>query len=445
MKQKRNKKNIGVNANSFVTTTKYPYITHLRELVPPLFDDYGKQAIYCPTPIEKGEGLLLAVSAGLDDSDFDGAFFMGHHMGKTIECLHSGEEVLEIVAVHRSTGERRIGYAVDAGKAIIPALMLNRKGFNVYINLNPLVAGSDIKALVDKGIFFLPDSEHREANKEDVKCIKYFMVDINTVQVDGDDSACDVDYYFERTEAEATAWRVLRYLKNELGFTTCFMAFSGRGYNLIWKVDLPANQESEELLKKCQLALANKFNSDTVSINTNRCSRYELVRLFGSINVTNDDTQKHPWLNSSIVHAPKKMVVVDADKLKKLANEAPVDSNVIAELEDLMHGRKFASSIYFNEKAKVTQFCLALFMDSTPLYNEEHDIHAICLKADEAGKTAYVINSLAFAERLKSEYLKAGEEDADIGHFITAVNTAESLYRLRYEYQNIRKFIRACR
>lgn len=444
-KAKKAKKINTVNAKSFVATGNFPYAPHARELVPPLFDDYGKQAIYCPTPIEEGEGLLLALPDGLDDGDIDGFFNTGYHMRKTVECLHSGEEVLEIVAVHRITGEKRIGYAVDAGKAIIPALLLNRKGFNVYINLNPLVLSSDIKPLADKEIFFVPDAVRREADKEDVKHIKYFMVDINSVQVGGDDSFCDVDYHFERTEAEATAWRVLRYLKNELGFTTCFMAYSGRGYNLIWKVDLPANQRSEELLKKCQLALAKKFNSDTVKINTKRCSRHELVRFFGSINVTNADTENHPWVNSHIVHAPKKMVVVDVDKLKKLAAEAPINSNVIEELEGLMYGRKFASKPYFDEKARVTNFCKGLLDNATALYNDEHDVHAICLKADEKEKKAYVINSRAFAQRLKSEYFKASGEDADIQHFVTFVNTAESLYRLRYEYQNIRMFSAAYR
>ena len=430
-----------VNADSYVSTGSYLVASNARELVPPLFNDYDAQRIYFPTPIEHSEGLGLAAPADYDGTTEIGAFDPCLHMKEAINCLHQGEELMQLVAVDSKTGDKLVAPMVEAGDELIYTSLVNGRGYDIYLNLNPLKSGKGLEVADEPYKFDEVSDDYREATGDDVAYIKYFLVEIEPIEVAGDDTNCLVDANFERVEAEAVAWYIVRALKSLAGFKTCFMAYDGKNYNLIWRVNLPANQASEKLLGECLEALNSQFATDCVRINTNRNHALEWVRLYGTENFQTKQTEKHPVSCSHIVHAPVTMEVVGTKKLKKLAAMAPKKTNSALDKAASWRNSLFANAKYKNEKAEVVKVYSEILSASMCVWSKTHDGYIIQLPSDFGTNKYYELLSDNFIKRLKAEIEKRLGNTVFEQHIITAAVTTDSLYRVRDDMAGIRKYI----
>ena len=433
-------KKLFVNANGYVSEGVFPVAPPNPQLVPPLFDDYSKQRIYFPTPVEHSEGLGLAKPTNMVGNVLDALYDECLHMRETINCLHEGEELIQLVAVDSVTGAKVVAPMVEAGEALGFVSDLNHKGFDIYINLNPLKIGNGLKPYEYK--FAEATEGFREATADDVKYIKYFIVEVEPIEVVGDDSNCEVDAHFERVDAEAIAWYVLRAMKKYHGFKTCFMAYDGKSYNLIWRVNLPATKASEELLSKCLLAISSKFATDSVRINAKRSTALQWVRLYGTINLQTKNTEKHPIMGSHIVHAPVNMKLVETKKLESLAAmvadmPTPLDEN----LEE-MRNRIYSLVSYKNEKAEVVK-AYSNFIDEKcrRIWSAKDDAYFIQFHGDEEIDVWYELVSDEFIDRMALELGEILGKEVHRNHVLSAVVTTDSLYRVRDDMAKIRKYI----
>jgi hypothetical protein len=123
------------------------------------------------------------------------------------------------------------------------------------------------------------------------------------------------------TEAEhdaALAHRdlIARYL-SEKGWPEGIRADSGNGGHLIYAVDLPA--DDGELVKRVLEALAEKFNTDTVNIDTSVHNPARIWKLPGTLACKGDSTAERPHRMAKIISAPAAIVVVTEEQLEQIA------------------------------------------------------------------------------------------------------------------------------
>ena len=356
------------NFENFVPSSgRYPIHLDDESYIPEFFDDYEKQVICSPTLIEEDLGLNLCYPDDMDveNEKLEAPFDKRLHMKFAMECLHNDDEVIKIVAQHPETGIKMSGYFVDVMSAISNIQLAESMGFNTFMNLNPIRLSERINDRIVANKLQVVGNNKKEITKQDVKRIKYFVVNVNRIKLDGDEALYEGDHYFADNEAEYVAWRVLKFMKEEMGFTTCLMAFSGRGYHLIWKVDLAPTKKNEELLQRCLLTLAYKFNSDGAEINTANYKKDDLIRIYGTVNFHDGLKEKFPCYRSNLVHAPNRMIVVPKYKLEALVEQLPEDiEQVHKSLEnhiDIVNTIK-----YQNRKLRIEKFASKFFEKYNP-------------------------------------------------------------------------------
>jgi hypothetical protein len=83
------------------------------------------------------------------------------------------------------------------------------------------------------------------------------------------------------------------------------MADSGNGYHLLYRVDLPNDRESLELVRGILEALAFRFDDDRVKVDTTTSNAARIWKLYGTTARKGDDTQERPHCVSRLLKVPE--------------------------------------------------------------------------------------------------------------------------------------------
>jgi len=126
-------------------------------------------------------------------------------------------------------------------------------------------------------------------------------------------------------EKEA-AWErceALREWLAEHGLPAPVVADSGNGFHLLYRVDLPNDTESHDLVKRCLEALAYRFDDERVTVDTSVFNAARIIKLYGTLSVKGDDTRERPHRRSSLEAMSQGLRVVGVSLLHDLAALAP--------------------------------------------------------------------------------------------------------------------------
>jgi hypothetical protein len=118
---------------------------------------------------------------------------------------------------------------------------------------------------------------------------------------------------------------VFGYLRSE-GWPKPLAADSGNGAHLLYRIALPNDAESAELLKRCLHALALRFGDDLVSVDETVFNAARIWKVYGTIACKRDNTPERPHRQAKLLRAPDELEVVSLDKLTALAGAAPKPS-----------------------------------------------------------------------------------------------------------------------
>jgi hypothetical protein len=152
---------------------------------------------------------------------------------------------------------------------------------------------------------------------DDILKRRWLPIDFDPVRPAGI-SSTDAEKALAMTQAgKCRAWLL------SLGFPTGVLADSGNGAHLLYRVDLPNNAASAELIQKCLEAVAVWFTDDKVSVDLKNFNAARIWKLFGTVAAKGDDTKDRPHRPSKILTAPKNLQVVSLELLQKLASFAP--------------------------------------------------------------------------------------------------------------------------
>ena len=128
----------------------------------------------------------------------------------------------------------------------------------------------------------------------------------------------------EHEAAIARARECREYLRGQ-GWPDPILADSGNGAHLLYRIDLPNDQESTNLVKGILESLASRFSDSVVDLDRSVFNAARIWKLYGTLAAKGDHTPERPHRIARILEVPKMIKVVPIDLLKALV--APVQGS----------------------------------------------------------------------------------------------------------------------
>ncbi len=151
----------------------------------------------------------------------------------------------------------------------------------------------------------------------DVLCRKWLPVDLDPVRPSGVSSTDG-----EHEAALAHAERIRTWL-GEQGFPDPVMADSGNGAHLLYRIDLPHDEESTDLVKGCLAVLDALFSDGLVSVDAANFNAARIWKLYGTTSKKGDNTPSRPHRHANIIAVPEDVKGVPVEQLRHLASLLP--------------------------------------------------------------------------------------------------------------------------
>lgn len=196
----------------------------------------------------------------------------------------------------------------------------------VYLTLNPVLP----ELLARRSNRYGRAEDGELAGDKHVGPRRWLLVDVDPVR----------DSHVSATESEKSAAlealvRLNTHLRNA-GWPQPIQCDSGNGYHGLYRIDLPNNDESRDLVKGCLEALAARFDNDRAKIDKSVFNASRIVKLPGTVGRKGDHVPDRPHRVSCVLSIPDvldansppedaygRVGVVPVELLLELAAEAP--------------------------------------------------------------------------------------------------------------------------
>ena len=205
-------------------------------------------------------------------------------------------ELGAVVEVRAFKGRETVsGYYDDHVSLANEAGKVEDWGYSVYVTLNEVVP-----ALLAR-----TSNRVRKVYKEpttsdnDIVRRRWFPLDFDPVRPSGVSATDD-----EKKAAQRRALEVRDYLRDQ-GWPEPVVGDSGNGYHLLYRIDLPNDRGSLELVKGVLEALAFKFSDEAVEVDTTTCNAARIWKLYGTTARKGDDAGDRPHRHSRLVKVPE--------------------------------------------------------------------------------------------------------------------------------------------
>lgn len=149
---------------------------------------------------------------------------------------------------------------------------------------------------------------------------RWFPVDIDPVRPSGVSST---DAEHERAIGKATA--LAGWLESH-GFPEPVAGDSGNGAHLLYRIELPNDAESRDLVQQCLSVLSTLFSDPDCTIDPAVYNAARIWKLYGTVSRKGDGTPERPHRRSSILSVPDEIRVVPRETLVALSRILPVES-----------------------------------------------------------------------------------------------------------------------
>jgi P4 family phage/plasmid primase-like protien len=237
-----------------------------------------------------------------------------------LSALMAQDQVVELRALDVSTPDYAKPHTVSGyfdlehrRDLAASALNLSESASGVYFTFNPV--NPDLLARRMNRV--APMQKGDGATEADALCRRWLFIDVDSERPSGI-SATDE----EKANSRETAELVRDHLR-ALDWPDPILADSGNGYHLLYRIDLPAAADADNLVKKVLRALAARFDTPTVKIDHQVGNRARLTKLYGTVARKGDETATRPYRSSRILEIPESITVVASELLEAVAAEAP--------------------------------------------------------------------------------------------------------------------------
>ncbi len=231
---------------------------------------------------------------------------------RAVELLHP-EGVVELRALfHRGRKRTAAGYfdAEHRGDLVDAAVKLNADGAAVYLNLNAL----DPQLL---GRYANRVEAYAQATASDANVARrnWLLIDLDPVRPK------DTSATAEQLEAAKVTGRAIYAWVQARGWPKPIVAESGNGLHFLFRVDLPNDDASRDLIKGVLEALAVRFDDAAVKVDRSVFNAARILKLYGTVANKGDSTPAAPWRLSRIALVQDELRPVPLEMLQALAAE----------------------------------------------------------------------------------------------------------------------------
>jgi hypothetical protein len=196
--------------------------------------------------------------------------------------------IISSLRTHGDFMEKKAFASIDEAEGFAEALDQDFAVANIYVNLQQLKPGS----LTDK--------------RQDVASYVRFLVDIDRknkkvggVRVNASEE--------ERDSLRKVADKVTKWVSGILGAHP-LLADSGNGFHLCWYLRpnaftdaIAPNEDNKITYKECLLAIKQRFDSESVEIDAILSEPEQIIRLWGTWNRRDPETEGRPHRQSAII------------------------------------------------------------------------------------------------------------------------------------------------
>jgi hypothetical protein len=192
----------------------------------------------------------------------------------------------------------------------------------IYITLNEITPAL-LSRRANRIETRLPKSAATTADADIVRR-RWLPVDVDVKRPSGISSTDE-----EHAIALEAAGRIARYLTEEHGFPEPVRADSGNGAHLLYRIDLPNDEESGTLVKQCLQALGAMFDQEPgegrpgYEVDQTTFNAARIWKLYGTMARKGDHTPERPHRRARILEVPDVVEVVRPEALAALAARAP--------------------------------------------------------------------------------------------------------------------------
>ncbi len=251
-----------------------------------------------------------------------------------LRILHGPNDVFEVRSLNcpdkigGTFKATRSGYFSDADKASAAIASIEKlEPPAVYITVNPCKP-----ALMARAANRVIDRAKSTTSDADIVRRRWLFIDIDAKRPSGVSST-----EAELAGAVSVSDAIVGYLRSD-GWPEPLEGMSGNGRYLLWRVDLPNDEQSTELMKSVLHALADRFDTDGAEVDCSTFNAARIVKILGTMARKGDEllgidgVDDRPHRRSWSVRPETELKVVSVDMLQRLAEPArKIEENQPAE------------------------------------------------------------------------------------------------------------------
>ena len=241
---------------------------------------------------------------------------MTHDLILTACRLFCGEgQVAEV----RALGKRGTasGYFDDQTKLAAAVSGIERMGeySGIYITLNPV--NPDLLARRANRLETRLGKGDASTGDNDIISRRWLAIDIDPLRPSGVSSSDE-----EHAAALSKAEHIAGYL-SDLGWPDPVVADSGNGAHLLYRIDLPNDDQSRDLVKGVLETLHILFSDTSAEVDRAVFNASRIWKLYGTTSRKGDNVSKRPHRLSKILSLPENSGIISGEQLMALAGLLP--------------------------------------------------------------------------------------------------------------------------
>lgn len=232
---------------------------------------------------------------------------------KVLTKLKPDNEVTEMRVLKTNSGTVS-GYYDKYEFLIEDALAWN--DYNVYMTINPVKRDLIARKCNDYQRYATHTTKDDEIEKYST-----LMIDCDPRRPAGISATQE-----EHEQAIKLAEKIKMYLES-LGWSKGILVDSGNGAHLLYKIDLPNDSESVELVKNVLKVLDSKFSNDDVEVDKTTYNPARICKIPYTMSHKGEDMEDRPHRRSKVLKMPKVLKTIPKEKMKELVNEMQIQKH----------------------------------------------------------------------------------------------------------------------
>lgn len=227
----------------------------------------------------------------------------------TFEKMKAENELIEIRAI--SSRSNYSGYFKSVDNLI--SEIKRYENCNIYFVLNKISDACYSREQTERFI----EKAKNTTSDNDITNREWLLIDIDPKRSAGVSSSDE-----EKNKSKKTINDVFAWLR-DFGFPEPIVADSGNGFHLLYKINLPNNDESKELIKTVLSVLDMYFVNEFCDIDKTVFNASRITKLYGTAARKGNSTEQRPHRESYFVRVPDVIKETPTVLLQKVADLFP--------------------------------------------------------------------------------------------------------------------------